>query len=149
MNSADYPGPAWTVSLGPSKTYLVTTPTLVSAVQLNHKIISFELFLSVAAERMVGVDKESQKIMVEKDTSTRRPVGPDILHAMHDTLVGGKMNERVILGLKVAIGELASRAGIPCDLVAWCRDAILIASAEALWGSSHPFRTKTIQDAFW
>lgn len=76
----------------------------------------------------------------------------DILIAMHDTLVGpglDNMNKRIIVRLKEAIDKLDSKAGTPFDLVAWCRDDVAMHSSEAVWGSSHPFRSKAVQDAFW
>jgi hypothetical protein len=138
--------------LGPSKTYLVTTPALVSAVQRNHKVISFEPFIVATAERIAGLDEESAKIMTEKQGSTGQSLAMGVLSGMRDTLAGpglDKMNERVMVGLKGAIDQLASRAGTPFDLVGWCRYAMLVPSADAVWGSLHPFRTKAMQDAFW
>ncbi|KAI9753259.1 MAG: hypothetical protein M1835_001006 [Candelina submexicana] len=149
--SAKHPFPAFTLNLLYTKTYVINSASLVSAVQRSSKIISFDPFLTGAAHRMAGISGSGLKLLEETE-SGGGGINNKVLHSMHPALLGpglDKMNETMIKNLKVSIDELEFKEGITFDLHAWCRHAITVASTDAVYGPQNPYKSKEVEDALW
>ena len=143
--------PIYTFDLYATKMYIVKTGKLVSAVQRNHKIISFNPFLTAAAKRMAGITGKGLKLLQEKQYGGGG-INEDIIHAMHPALLGPAldlMNQKMISGLCSSVDALASNGKNPLDLHAWCRHSITVASTRAVWGSKNPYESENLRSAFW
>lgn len=143
--------PIYTFDLYATKLHIVKTGKLVSAVQRNHKIISFDPFLTAAANRMAGITGKGLRLLQEKQGGGGG-INEDVIHAMHPALLGPAldvMNQKMILGLCSSIDALSSNRELSLDLHAWCRHSITVASTRAVWGSKNPYESDNLQSAFW
>lgn len=134
-----------------TKVIVITSPDLVSSVRRNHRTLSFDPLFTSAAERVAGIQGPGLELLREK-ASGGQGLGEETVHAMHPLLLGDgldQMNERMINYLKKSIDELASYPSKRIDLFEWCRDAMTIASTDAVYGPLNPYKSRTVQDAFW
>ncbi|GAD98412.1 cytochrome P450 oxidoreductase, putative [Paecilomyces variotii No. 5] len=134
-----------------NKVSVITSPDLVSAVKRNHRTLSFDPIFSSAAERVAGIQGSALELLREK-ASGGKGLGNEVVHVMHPLLLGDgldHMNERMITFLSESIDALASSPGREVDLFEWCRDAITVASTDAVYGPRNPYKSRTVQDAFW
>lgn len=143
--------PAFTLDLLFTKIYIMNSASLVSAVQRNHKIVSFDPFLTAAANRLAGIDGEGLKLLQETENGGGG-VNNKVLHSMHPALLGpglDGMNSTMINNLQISIDNLESQHNLSFDLHAWCRHAITVASTDAVYGPHNPFKSQDIETAFW
>ena len=66
--------------------------------------------------------------------------GSDSLRSMSETMT--QSLERLFSGLNCEEGEIM-------DLYRWTRHAVTIASTDAVYGPSNPFRDPLVEDGFW
>ena len=143
--------PICTLDLYATKIYIVKSGKLVSAVQRNHKLISFDPFLTASAERIAGITGKGLKLLQERH-SGGGGANEDVVHAMHPALLGPAldvMNQKMISGLCSSVDAFASNPEKPLDLHAWCRHAITVASVRAVWGPNNPYESESLRSAFW
>lgn len=127
--------PALTIPIPKAKIYIITTPSLLQAVQRNSRIISFDPFLNLAADRIAACSKHAQDILREKRLGGDGGNQTGI-HAMLSTLLGDgldEMKEKIIRGLKSWNDALAATAPMKIDLYEWCRKVITVAASESMW----------------
>ncbi|KAL3259266.1 hypothetical protein ABHI18_005361 [Aspergillus niger] len=132
-----------------TKSYLVTSPSILQSIQRNKKSLSFDPFLSMAAERMVGIRGPTLELMREKQ-SGGQGLKQAVIHAMQPTLIGAsldRMNERMARLLRPLVDDLASTSTV--DLYGWCRHAITVASTNASYGPLNPYQDAKIEESFW
>lgn len=123
----------------------------MSAIQRNHKVISFDPFVTAAANRMGGITGEGLKLLQEKQNGGGG-VNEEIITAMHPALLGTAldvMNKKMILGLCSSVDALLDYGDSPLDLYAWCTGSITIASSRAVWGPKNPLESENLRSAFW
>ena len=81
--------------------HIINSGKLVSAIQRNHKIFSFDPFLTAAANRMAGITGKGLKLLQEK-RGGGGGINEKVIHAMHPALLGSAldvMNGKMISGL--------------------------------------------------
>ncbi|EFR05040.1 hypothetical protein MGYG_08045 [Nannizzia gypsea CBS 118893] len=147
----DVPSPIFSMSMLNKKFYVVTSATLVSAIQRSAKFISFEPFLNDVGDRLAGIKGDGLKLLQEP-TKSGGSLSTAMVHAMATAISGSgldKMNAIMINFLQASMDELATATEDPIDLFAWGRDAMTTASSEAVWGAKNPLRRKEVQDMFW
>ena len=131
---------------------MITSPNLVAGIQRKSRLISFDPFPTSAAERLAGITGSGLQLLRETRAGGHG-LGLNVLHAMGPALLGDgldRMNINMVMTLKSSIDELGSTgAYIPFDLYAWCRQALTIASTEAVYGPLNPYKSGFIQEAFW
>ncbi|KAL2827939.1 cytochrome P450 [Aspergillus cavernicola] len=141
--------PILSIDLILTKIYLISSPTLLQAVQRNSKTISFDPFLTSSADRLAGIHGPGLELLREKQAGGQG-ISQAVIHAMLPTLTGkplDRMNERMVRLLGPLVDELAM--GDTVDLYAWCRHAITAASTDASYGPLNPYKDQKIEDAFW
>ncbi|KUL82073.1 hypothetical protein ZTR_09122 [Talaromyces verruculosus] len=143
--------PIFTINIPGAKSYVITSPSLMSAVQRNSRNISFDPFLDVAASRIAGCSPATCHALLEK---RRGGLGVNqlMVEAMHPTLLGeglDGMNETMVKGLKSWIDEVSHCEQTPFDLYEWCKEAMTVASTDSVWGQLNPYKDKFIRDCFW
>lgn len=143
--------PIFTINIPGAKSYVITSPSLMSAVQRNSRNISFDPFLDVAASRIAGCSPATCHALLEK---RRGGLGVNqlMVEAMHPALLGeglDGMNETMVKGLKSWIDELSRCEQTPFDLYEWCKEAMTVASTDSVWGPLNPYKDKFIRDCFW
>jgi hypothetical protein len=143
--------PAFTLDFLFMKIYVINTAKLVSAVQRNHRTISFDPFLRVAAERVSGIGGKALRLLVQEPKEGGHSLNNALLHVMHPALLGSGldgMNRNMVANLQASIDGLAAERGA-FDLHMWCRRVITIASTDAVYGALNPYKSQKVQDAFW
>ncbi|KAH0195718.1 cytochrome P450, partial [Aureobasidium melanogenum] len=149
--SHQVPDPIFSIDVLVNRVYIVKSARLVAAVQKNHKCISFDPFLTAAANRMAGIRGPGLKLLQEC-RSGGHDLNNKVLHAMTHSLLGkglDYMNSTMLSKMEPLIDGLVNTTNISLDLHGWCRHVITTASTEAIWGSQNPFRSeKTVQN-FW
>jgi hypothetical protein len=104
------------------------------------------------SERMAGVrDKNALGMLC----STLEPDGPNLmtrsLHAIHPTLLGeglNGMNRRMIRYLKEAFTRFPTQ-NEPVDIYSWIRNAITVATTDAVYGPRNPYKNPEVEQGFW
>ena len=142
--------PIYTFDLYATKIHIVKTGKLVSAVQRNHKLISFDPFMTAAAKRMAGITGKGLKLLQEKRCGGDG-INETIVNAMHSALLGPAldvMNQKMISGLYSSVDALWVNGESSLDLHAWCRHSITVASTRAVWGPKNPYESENLRSAF-
>lgn len=145
-----HPLPAYTLDLFYVKLYVVNSASLVAAVQRNHKTISFDPFLTAAANRLSGITGDGLKLLQETENGGGG-INNKVLHSMHPALLGSGldiMNKNMIKILKASIDELEPDQ-TSIDLHLWCRHAIAVASTDAVYGPLNPYKDPAVESALW
>ncbi|EED11449.1 cytochrome P450 oxidoreductase, putative [Talaromyces stipitatus ATCC 10500] len=143
--------PIFTINIPGAKSYVITAPSLMLAVQRNSRNISFDPFLDVAASRIAGCSPATCHALLEKK---RGGLGVNqlMVEAMHPALLGeglDGMNEAMVKGLKLWLDGLLQYGQTSFDLFEWCKEAMTVASTDSVWGPLSPFKDKAVQDCFW
>lgn len=86
-SSSKHPLPAFALDLLYTKIYVISSASLVSAVQRNHKTISIDPFLTAEANRMAGIQGKGLKLLQEKENGGGG-INNDVIHSMHPVLLG-------------------------------------------------------------
>jgi hypothetical protein len=140
------------------RTYAITHPDLVAAVQRSPKIFSSNPFVLAVARRLCGCSQAAID-----------PVARDLDHwgllnetkrDMHAALAPGSnldaMNVAMLENVALALAELdaelgaAGEGGRVLDLYGWVRHVISLASTDAIYGAENPFRRdRRVEDGLW
>ncbi|KAL4911366.1 hypothetical protein BDW74DRAFT_184739 [Aspergillus multicolor] len=142
----------FTINLLGNRQYIITSPSLMQAVQRNKKTLSFAPFVPFTAERLAGIHEEGMKLLRDKE-SGGAGLSSTTVHAMEKTLIGrplDAMNEKMAKSLAPLVDELATtHNGKTVDLYAWATRAITSASTVANYGPANPYSDPAIAETFW
>jgi hypothetical protein len=130
------------------RTYVISSPSLILAVQRNSKALTFEALMDAAA-KLAGV-QDMERLNSHQDESGHT-VHVKSVQAIQNTMLGeglNEMNARMIGYMKVAIDSLDQQSG-PIALHSWLKHAITIASTDAMYGPRNPYRDPKVEKAFW
>ena len=150
-SNSKHPLPIFTLDLLYTKFYVIKSASLVSAVQRSHKTISFDPFLTTAANRLAGIHGKGLKLLQDTENGGGG-VNSKVVHSMHPALLGpglDAMNRNMIHNLQTSIDKLESQHEVSLDLHNWCRHAIAVASTDAVYGPLNPYKSEQIEEAFW
>ncbi|KAL4971688.1 cytochrome P450 [Aspergillus desertorum] len=142
--------PIFTIKLLTNKQYIISSPSLMQAVQRNKKTLTFAPLVLFTAERLAGIHESGMRLLRDKEAGGAG-LSAETLHAMEKTLTGkplDRMNEAMARLLSPLIDELVS-APETVDLYAWCTHAITAASTNATYGPLNPYKDPAIEAAFW
>ncbi|KAL9035546.1 MAG: hypothetical protein Q9214_006529, partial [Letrouitia sp. 1 TL-2023] len=138
---AKHPLPAFTLQTLSKRTYVVNSPDLVSAVQKNAKILSFNPFISFVSPRIFDADERAMAAINENIDGEQGHWGlmPELGRGIHNTLAPGASLDwmtKTMLTKYVEfvdnLGEGKNDNGAPeLDLYKWVRKAFTVSSTEA------------------
>ena len=159
--SAKAKSPIYTLNTMNSKTYVVTSPELITSVNRNSKTLNFNPFIAQLGSRLTSLDAPTMSII-------------------HDNLVGQSGNHGYVLGLHdAANGSMAPGEGLDhmnrvmldealrhlqlldegtnegtnegvVDFFAWTRHLFTLCGTRAVYGPDNPFSKQSeLEDAFW
>jgi hypothetical protein len=132
------------------KSYVVSSRSLVMAVQRNSKALTFEFFLNAAANA-AGIDAQGREQLDTVADASGNSVHTKSVQAIPNALLGeglNEMNSRMIGYMKVSIDELHEQRG-PLALRSWVQHAITIASTDAMYGPRNPYKDPEVEKSFW
>jgi hypothetical protein len=141
--------PIFTIPLGPSKMYIVTSPQLIQAVYRS-KSFSVDPLTIAFAERMVGFGPNLVHLMHHPPADGSIAWLHD-QHKRYDVLAPGpplyEMNTRVLEGLTGVLNQIDASFETK-QLYLWVRDVFTVATTGALFGLDNPLirDTKLIAD---
>ncbi|KAI4163202.1 MAG: hypothetical protein LQ342_003135 [Letrouitia transgressa] len=140
--SAKHPLPAFTLQTLSKRTYVVNSPDLVSAVQKNAKILSFNPFISFVSSRIFDADERAMAAINENIDGEQGHWGlmPEIGRGIHNTLAPGAsldwMTKTMLtkyMEFVDSLGAGKTDTGAPeLDLYKWVRKAFTVSSTEAV-----------------
>ncbi|KAL4747285.1 hypothetical protein BDW72DRAFT_17898 [Aspergillus terricola var. indicus] len=142
--------PIFTINLLTNKQYIITSPSLMQAVQRNKRTLKFAPLVTFTAERLAGIHESGMSLLRDREAGGAG-LGAETVHAMEKTLIGpslDRLNEAMARILSPLVDELAASSQT-VDLYAWCARAITAASTNASYGSKNPYKDPAIADAFW
>jgi hypothetical protein len=130
------------------RTYVISSPSLILAVQRNSKALTFRALLDAAA-KVAGI-QDMEQLNSDSD-EPGLTVHAKSVHVIQKTMLGeglNEMNARMIGYMKVAIDGLDQQSD-PIALHSWIKHAITIASSDAMYGPRNPYREPEVEKAFW
>jgi hypothetical protein len=130
-----------------SRLYIVNSPSLISAVQRQHRTLAF---WPLAIKAAANVGRFSNATMEVLSTNG---YGDTFHDAIHPPLAPGEnldaMN-RVMLGIVAAsLNGLRKQQKTQVELLAWVTRQITIATTGATYGPDNPWRDPEFEAAFW
>jgi len=140
-----------------TKIYIVTSPSLISAIDRRSKSISFAPYVVQFAKRILDPSRRALDALADDLGQENGAVGlrPETLKAMHDSLAPGEHLEATTqMMLKSVSDQLSSLDGIGTDeeieLFDWVRHIVTRASTDAIYGTEkNPFQDPAISHGFW
>ncbi|KAL8801097.1 MAG: hypothetical protein Q9182_004690 [Xanthomendoza sp. 2 TL-2023] len=155
--STKYPLPVFTLQTLGRKVYVVNSPDLISAVQKNAKVLSFDPFVSFISPRIFDAGDHAMAIVNDNIDGEKGQWGllPDVSRGMHTALAPGEsldwMTRTMLSKLEEYVEPLGENdGGVEIDLYRWVRKAFTVASTEAVYGPKNPFNhNPELEDAFW
>lgn len=158
--SAKYPLPISTLAMLSGRTYAITHPDLVAAVQRSPKIFSSNPFVLAVPRRLCGCSQPAIDTVARDLDLDHGGLLNETKRDMHAALAPGPnldaMNVAMLENVAVALGELdaelgaAGEGGRVLDLYGWVRHVISLASTDAIYGAENPFRRdRRVEDGFW
>ena len=145
------------MSLPGSKMYIVTTLDLIQAVQKCPKALAFPPIEAKFATKICGASKEAFEIAMRNVNGDEGEWGlsTEFYASMRSTLSPGSgLDEMNQVMIKSATRSLESlRPGIGnatrIELVKWLRNSVTLATTDAVYGASNPFKDESLIGAFW
>ncbi len=135
------------------KVYVVTSPTLVNAVNRNSRKIAFNPFIAQLGKRMTGHDEATSQIVQQNLNGEN---GPGYVIDVHDgtvaSLAPGKdleeMTQAMLKQLPPYLDALAN--DVEVNLFEWTRNMVTMCSTRAVYGPDNPFnQDKALTTSFW
>ena len=136
------------------KIYVVSSPSLINAVNRNSKVLAFNPFIAALGMRITGHDEATSKI-VQHNLNGENGTGYVI--DLHDNMVAAlapKCDDLVNMTggmLDEASLYINAVQGRTVDLFGWIREMVTMASTSAVYGPHNPFKTdpKLMIRRFW
>ncbi|KAL9609259.1 MAG: hypothetical protein Q9167_005960 [Letrouitia subvulpina] len=139
---AKHPLPAFTLQTLSKRTYVVNSPDLISAVQKNPKILSFNPFISFVSPRIFDADERAMAAINENIDGEQGHWGlmPEIGRGMHNTLAPSASLDWMTKTMVTKYMEFVDGLGADKNsmeapelyLYKWVRKAFTVSSTEAV-----------------
>lgn len=147
-NSGDNPPPVCSLDFLFIRTYVISSPNLILAVQRNSKALTFEALLNAGA-KAAGV--QDMDLLNSHPDASGVSTHTKSVQVIQNTMLGeglNEMNARMIGYMKTSIDRLEEE-GQPIGLHSWIRHGITIASSDAMYGPRNPYQDPEVEKAFW
>ncbi|KAK7995168.1 hypothetical protein PG990_013941 [Apiospora arundinis] len=149
--------PIFTLEIGKTKTYVITSPNLAAVCDRRSKVVSFAPCALNFAKRILLASEPTMRLLSENVAEEKGPVGLRVenMRAIHHSLVpGDHLNEISHTMLTHLANIFESEFGYGKEsqvpLFQWIRNFVTIASTDTLYGSeSNPLRDSDVMDGFW
>jgi hypothetical protein len=147
--SDKYNLPIYTLRLPFQRIYIINSTDLIPMVQRQFRILDFAPLEAKAAMNVMGATAAARKILVRD--GFRYPILFD--KAIHPAVTPGPkldaLNAAVIKEVSKAIDALIDQAPKTLKLYEWIRKQITATTTEAVYGPKNPFRSDSLQAAYW
>ena len=124
-----------------SKIYVITSPSLVTAVDRNSKVLAFHPFIAKLGKRITGHDEATSRIVQHNLNGENGPgYVIDLRNGLVSALAPGEsltsMTARMLREATPRIEELQDQV---VDLFAWTRQVATLVSTAGVFGPQNPF----------
>ncbi|KND94614.1 25-hydroxycholesterol 7-alpha-hydroxylase, partial [Tolypocladium ophioglossoides CBS 100239] len=154
--SKQYNVPIFTLGVPGGKIYIVTSPSLVQAIDRRSKRISFAPYVVQFAKRILIPSQRGIETLKENIFQENGPVGlrSETLRVMHDTLAPSEyldsMTKAMLKSLAGHFGTRIHGEGEVVDLFGWTRNFVTRASTDPVYGTEkNPIRDPAVSRAIW
>ncbi|KAI1746709.1 cytochrome P450 [Xylaria castorea] len=149
--------PIFTLEIGWSKTYVVTSPSLAAACDRRSKVVSFTPCALDFAKRILLSSEGTMHLLSQDLREERGPVGLRVenMMAMHQSLMPGERlddaSQTVLKHISQLIEATVGNGNEHCiSLFQWIREVISIASTDAIYGpDQNPMHNTEVMEGFW
>ncbi len=144
--------PIYTLGMLNGKVYIVTSPTLVSAVNRSSKVLAFNPFIAQLGKRITGHDETTSRIVQHNLNGEN---GSGYVIEVHDAIVTAlapgknleKMTEAMLWEASAYLDKLKDQE---VDLFGWTQQMVTMCSTRAIYGPKNPFNSDpNLTTAFW
>lgn len=140
-----------------SKMYIINTPELIQAVQMNPKALAFPPIEAKFAYNVCGPSEEAHNIVMNNVNGDDGDWGlsMELYAAMRDALLPGRhideMNREMIRCIGASLEDTKPHNGqnVTIKLASWLRETITIATTNSVYGPQNPFKDAAVVNAFW
>ncbi|KAF2816431.1 cytochrome P450 [Mytilinidion resinicola] len=146
------PHPIFSLPMGPSQTYVVTSPALASQVQRGSKALSFNKLIVEITGRMVSFNSASMSILRGSDrTQSESPFMQGVHEIIYAALTPAEIKDMsldVLAQLTQRLNKVTD--GEEGDLFLWVRKQFTVATTHALYGPENPLALDpSLEVPFW
>ncbi|KAK7978555.1 hypothetical protein PG988_006045 [Apiospora saccharicola] len=154
--------PIFTLEIGRSRTYVVTSPHLAAVCDRRSRVVSFVPCAINFAQRILRASRRTMRLLSEDLAEEKGPVAAvglrvENMRAIHQSLVPGEhLDEisRTMLTHLANVFEAEFGGGGEEDkripLFRWIRNFVTIASTDTLYGpEKNPMRDAEVMNGFW
>ncbi|EMC97660.1 hypothetical protein BAUCODRAFT_33384 [Baudoinia panamericana UAMH 10762] len=155
VNTQNYP--MYTLPTLNSRTYIVTSPSLVAAVQRNTKTLSFYSVIVEVTRRMCAFDKDATKIIFHNMNQEHGRDG-SLMAVVHDMMnahlsPGPGLDEITSVQLQqmsIVLNDMAMEGAQTINLYAWMKHVLSVCNGYAVYGPDNIFATDpSLERDFW
>ncbi|KAI1430715.1 cytochrome P450 [Xylaria sp. CBS 124048] len=155
--------PIFTLPVPGSRIYIVTEPSLATAVQRASKALSFTPIIPEVTERILGLDRATMDITrknLDPGPGDERGFLADIQDLVYDWFGSGNYLNKISLDacrdlkneiLAFAASQQGQRSrGKPTDLLEWVRHIVILSTAKYFYGPQNPIALNPeLEGSFW
>ncbi|KAJ5918195.1 hypothetical protein N7454_010570 [Penicillium verhagenii] len=142
--------PIFTSNMIFNKAYIITSPDLMQAAQRHTKTLKFDPLVTFGLRNVGGIGNKTTLNLLREKESGGGGLVQKVMHDMAPTLVGKSLDELNLRMTQLLVPHLDRLAESPVvDLYGWCRDVIMDASTDSLYGPLNPYGDPEVAKAFW
>lgn len=150
--------PIFTLQTLNKRTYIVSSPELVSAVERNEKTISFMPFISAMSPRMFDLSSHGPTMEMINRNINKEDGDWGLIHetsrGMRAAMAAGPnlddMNKVTLGIMNDYFDELAACGESEVEFYNWIRPRFTVASTQAIYGPGNPYgRERSLEKDFW
>ena len=140
-----------------SKSYVVTSPELITSVNRNSKTLNFNPFIAELGSRLTNLDAPTMSII--NDNLVGQHGNHGYVLGLHDAANGSMAPGEGLDHMNRVMLEEATRhlqflddgtAGGIVDFFSWTRHLFTLCGTRAVYGPDNPFNKQPeLEDAFW
>lgn len=144
--------PIYTLNMLNGKVYIVTSPTLVGAVNRSSKVLAFNPFIAQLGKRITGHDETTSRIVQHNLNGEN---GSGYVIEVHDATLAAlapgrsleKMTGAMLWEASAYLDKLKDQE---VNLFGWTQQMVTMCSTRAIYGPKNPFNSDpNLTTAFW
>lgn len=133
-----------------NKTYIITSPDLMQAAQRHTKTLKFDPLVTFGLRNVAGIQNEKILHLLREKESGGGGLVQKIMHDMAPKLLGKPLDTMNLCMTRLLLPHFDRLAeATTVDLYGWCRDVIMDASTQSLYGTLNPYADAEVSKAFW
>ncbi|KAJ5909863.1 hypothetical protein N7504_004506 [Penicillium tannophilum] len=142
--------PVFTSNMVFNKTYIITSPDLMQAAQRHTKTLKFDPLVTFGLRNVAGIQNEKILHLLREKESGGGGLVQKIMHDMAPKLLGKPLDTMNLCMTRLLLPHFDRLAeATTVDLYGWCRDVIMDASTQSLYGTLNPYADAEVSKAFW